>query len=240
MIDSNGNRLQNLNQQLWKATAFEESVRDGIRVRKYATDGIVNVTTQTGLFLGQASVELIAELIADSGTVRYGNLSIRVFPGSVKFSYKIFNWPFSSKSDRLYLELCILASGTGGVFSEGARLKVGDGFIETPFLAFADGNEVPINVFFEKNSGNQSMMLFEFPSFSKDLFYDPIVSLSSNSFSSGPGEGSFWFSGMNLVYISCGATAFVLGFAVFAILLYRRKRNPKIGNIHLNDILLKR
>ncbi len=86
------------------------------------------------------------------------------------------------------------------MFSEGSRLKVGDGFIETPFFAQANGNDVSVKVYFENT--NQASVLFEFPAYSRDLFYDPIASMSSNPYASFVKVDSAWFSGANVLYVT--------------------------------------
>ncbi len=227
LIDSNGNRILNLKDHPWKITGPEDSTRDGVKMQKYVASGVFNITSKIGAYLAQTTVDMIIELFSETGTVRYGKSLIRVYPGSVKFSYKISKWPFQFKTDRLYLAILSIASGNGGVFSEGSRLKVGDGFIETPFFAQADGADVPIKVYFEKNSTNQASVLFEFPAFDSNLFYDPIASLSSNPYASEATIESTWFSGMNVIYVSCGAAAFVLGAVTLAFVLHRRKRQLK-------------
>ena len=197
-------------------------------VQKYLGSGNFNITSKTGAILAQTNVEVTIELFSEAGSVKYGNSFIRVFPGSVKFSYKISRWPFTSVSDRLYLGIRSVASGNGGVYAEGDRLKVGDGFIETPFIAQADGNDVPIKVFYEKNSSNEAYILFEFPSYFSTLYYDPVASLASNPFANvAVVESSSWFSGMNIIYVSCGAAALVLGTGIFAFLLLRKRSRSR-------------
>jgi hypothetical protein len=230
LIDSNGNRILNLKDQPLKITGPEDSKRDGVNMQKFVASGLFNITSSTGVFLAQTSVDVIIELFSETGTVSYGKSSIRVFPGSVKFSYKISKWPFNSRTDKLYLAILSIASGNGGVFSEGSRLNVGDGFIETPFFAQADGNDVPIKVYFEKNSMNQASVLFEFPSYFSDLFYDPIASLSSNPYASEAKADLPWFSGANVIYVSTGAVVFVLGAVTLAVVVHRRKQKRNINS----------
>jgi hypothetical protein len=224
MIDSNGNRVENIDQQPWKISGPQNLKRNGLAVQTYVASGVVNITSKSGLSSGKANVEVTVELFAEAGMVEYGDSSIRVFPGSVKFSYRVDRWPFSSVSDRLYFGIRSIASGSGGVYSEGNRLKVGDGFIDTPAFAQADAKDVPINVFYEKSSSNEAFLLFEFPAFFSTLYYDPVASLSSNSFANAPENvASSWFSGTNIIYVSCGAVVFVIGSAIFAIAFYRKR-----------------
>ena len=228
LIDSNGNRLENMDRQPWKITGPESIKRDGLSVQKYLGSGTFNITSKTGAIVAQTNVEVMIELFSEAGSVKYGNSFIRVFPGSVKFSYKISRWPFALVSDRLYLGIRSVASGNGGVYNEGGRLKVGDGFIETPFIAQADGNDVPIKVFYEKNSSNEAFILFEFPSYFSTLYYDPVASLASNPFANvAVGKSSSWFSGMNIIYVSCGAAALVLGTGIFAFVLLRKRSRSR-------------
>ena len=90
-----------------------------------------------------------------------------------------------------------------------------------------------IKVYFVKNSTNQASVLFEFPAFFNDLFYDPIASLSSNPYASEAVVESVWFSGMNVIYVSCGAAAFVLGGVILAVVLIRRKNKGSTKSTHL-------
>jgi hypothetical protein len=224
LIDSNGNRVENIDQQPWKISGPQSLKRDGLTVQKYVASGAVNITSKSGVLSGYTNVEITIELFAEAGMVQYGGSLIRVFPGSVKFSYRVDKWPFSLVSDRLYLGIRSIASGSGGVYSEGNRLKVGDGFIDTPAIAQADAKDVPIKVFYEKSSSNEAFLLFEFPAFFSTLYYDPVASLSSNPFANAPENvASSWFSGTNIIYVSCGAAVFVIGSAIFAIALYRKR-----------------
>jgi hypothetical protein len=222
LMDSLGNRVDKINQQPWMVTGPEVLRRDGLAVEKYAARGIVNVTSTSGKFLASTTVQIIVELFSEVGLVKYGSSSIRVFPGSVKFSYNISSWPFVSASDRLYLGIRSLASGNGGVHSEGTRLKVGDGIIDMPLIAQTDGKDVTIRVLFDKNSSNEAYLLFEFPSFSRSLYYDPVASLSSNPFASSSIADSS-SSYQLVIALSCGAAALVLGSAIFGIFLYRKR-----------------
>jgi hypothetical protein len=238
LIDSNGNRLENIDRQPWKISGPESIKRDGLSVQKYLGSGNFNITSRTGLIIAQTNVEVTIELFSEAGSVKYGNSFIRVFPGSVKFSYKISRWPFTTVSDRLYLGIRSVASGNGGVYTEGDRLKVGDGFIETPFIAQADGADVPIKVFYEKNSSNEAYLLFEFPSYFSTLYYDPVASLSSNPFSNvAVVESSSWFSGMNIIYVSCGAAALVLGTGIFAFVLHRKRSRSRPVNTKTTQLV---
>jgi hypothetical protein len=223
LIDSKGNRVENLSQQPWKISGPEVLVRDGLGAQKYVASGLVNVTSKSGEFIALTTVEVIVELFSEVGSVKYGSSSIRVFPGSVKFSYKLSSWPFASVSDRIYLGIRSMASGNGGVYSEGTRLRVGDGFIDTPLIAQVDGNDVPIRALFNKNSSNEAYLLFEFPSFAKSLYYDPVASLSSNAFASSSAAVDSSSTSQLIIFISCGAAAFVLGSAIFGIFLYRKR-----------------
>jgi hypothetical protein len=90
----------------------------------------ISITSKTGETLAQSSVQIIFESYADYGFTKFDNSSIKISPASAKFSCKISNWPFKSRSDKLFLGISTLASGNGGVYSEGKRLIVGDGFID--------------------------------------------------------------------------------------------------------------
>jgi len=77
---------------------------------------------------------------------------------------------------------------------------------------------------------NQASVLFEFPSYFSDLFYDPIASLSSNPYAGEAKADLPWFSDANVIYVSTGAVVFVLGAVTLAVVVHRRKQKRNINS----------
>jgi hypothetical protein len=122
-------------------------------------------------------------------------------------------------------------------------MTIGDGIFEFPLFALKEQSqsEESIDVFFEKRSSNQAIVLFGFPSFLSYLYYDPVASLESNAFSNtavspsptpsfSEPESSNWLSGANIIYASCAAGAIALGAVVIGIVVIRKRSKKNISN----------
>jgi hypothetical protein len=229
LVDSQGNEATEIKSASWNfngpTTSFHP--QNKILVDKYSTVVSSAVRNASYQYLGSVQVELSLEFFLSAGKVGYGNTAIQVFPGSVKFTCTIKNWPFASSSDRLYLGIASVASGSGGISVQGTRIIIGDGYMDTPFFAQKDASKefAPIQVLFDRKSLNQAMVLFEFPAFSSSLVYDPVVSLNSNPFVLKAAEAESWFTGAAAAGVIGGASVFgllALGGAVYYV--RRRKQ----------------
>ncbi|MHA1167657.1 MAG: hypothetical protein ACTSRU_07535 [Candidatus Hodarchaeales archaeon] len=107
----------------------------------------------------------------------------------LKFDVEIRNWPFSSENNRLALNIKILANT---IFSRHGNDNITGGTIESqnsgerpyinyPDKAIADGEVVDVKAdFTEKGVSNQDLQ-FNFPSFTNELIYDPVIGIDESS-----------------------------------------------------------
>jgi hypothetical protein len=227
LVDTNGFELSDMDAALWKFQGPESMYNSQSRLNyiRYFASTESSVMNSKKEQKGKVILGMFVDFHTNAGKVQYGDSYIDVFPGSVKFAFNISNWPFQNPmTDRLYLGISCTSSGTGEAIFQGRRISIGDGFFDVPFFAIADEKIVPIKVLYEKASvGQQSLLLFDFPAFSKRVFYDPLASLNSNAYSkkSEANPSSSWFTESNIIILSCSVGAV---FLISGVILILRKR----------------
>jgi hypothetical protein len=245
LIDSSGSRASDLESVSWRLFGPETRMNpdNGIKFDRFMARIESKVMNTEKAVIGTVELTMIADFYSAKGFVKYGKPNLLVFPDAVKFSFNISYWPFSSTNDRLYLSIDAVSSGSKGIYFNGSRMTIGDGIFEFPLFALKEQSqsEESIDVFFEKRSSNQAIVLFGFPSFLSYLYYDPVASLESNAFSNtavspsptpsfSEPESSNWLSGANIIYASCAAGAIALGAVVIGIVVIRKRSKKNISN----------
>jgi hypothetical protein len=226
LIDSKGNEAAGLETLSWSFSGPETAFnpQNNIKYQKYFASIQPSVFSLQKSYLGVARLEMQLEFYMNNGSIRYGDSLVPLYPGSVKFSFKISNWPFQSTNDRLYLGMSAVSSGTVDLSLKGSRINIGDGFILTPFFALKDNSQekVPIQISNDKVSESQGMLLFDFPAFSNYIYYDPVASMNSNSFAKIEEAASNWVSTFLAVFIQI----LILAAISAAVWYIRRRRTP--------------
>jgi len=123
--------------------------------------------------------------------IPYGNETITVTADSLKFSVQIENWPFQSESNSLTFGINVESKGqdkkgkgdessTSGY--KGKKMAFADGDLNFPTTAVIDGvsQNIVVNAT-EAQNGGDLQVDFVFPYFSSYVYYDPEMSLSSDS-----------------------------------------------------------
>jgi hypothetical protein len=232
LVDSRGNEATGLDSSNWNFRGPETGfhAQSGMKYQKYSAvveSSVINLRKDA---IGKAKIELIVEFYSNSGLIKYGDDSIRVFPGSVKFSCNISSWPFESlRTDRLLLGLSAVSSGEGGIaVKDDSRLFIGDGFLEMPLFALKDGSlsSTPIQVMYDRKSSNQALVLLSFPAFSNHIYYDPVASLSSNEYAkiqSASDENPKEEGSKTVIYVSVGVGVSALVGIIAGFVFFKRR-----------------
>jgi len=135
---------------------------------------------------GTVDFNMTANVFQATGTVLYGNQSVPVQSGALKFSIQLGKWPFADPTNRLVFSVRLMARGKGGKDAGKAkkdkakdvprmdRLELGEGmFMDAPSMAVADGKVVNINATLNDTEGVE--FIWSMPSYSSSLYYDPVV-----------------------------------------------------------------
>jgi len=155
---------------------------------------------------GTATFELTAHLYQTPTTVPYGNTTITVEANTLKFSINVTGWPaFTSSDNTMVYAITVSTKGgnnDGKLSNNGTNNKqVGfDGAsMDIPTIAILDGVSKDVDVSLD-TKGSASTISFSFPSFSQSLYYDPTVTLASDSTSAATIPSAFF--GMVVVLIA--------------------------------------
>jgi hypothetical protein len=179
--DSEGQRAKNFENASWTWAGPTAGTCSGLKCATLTASGSVSVSGKS------VGVVVTALLFNETGNYAYGNSSVAVDPNSVKFSYNITNWPFSvANGSFLYLALTVSSGGNGvNLTSSGQGFTIGNGVLSTPTFAYVDEKYAPISVKFKTDAddsqGCQAKILFAFPQFAHNVYYDPVASASSTS-----------------------------------------------------------
>lgn len=153
---------------------------------------------ERGVVIGTPVLNLTASIYAANGTTMNGNQSVSVPAGGLKFTLAISDWPFRATTDTLRFALLVKAKGNGTnpkalgrpekkklngtATAKIDRVDFGEGmFMDAPSLAVLDGVSVDINASVETTASGGVEYVWVFPSFTRTLFYDPVVSSSDAS-----------------------------------------------------------
>jgi hypothetical protein len=177
LIDSDLQSVPGFEDAEWNWTLPEDVVINGLRAKNYSAPLQVKVGNST------ARLSIHAIIFSDSGTIDYAGEKVAVYPGAVKLSYLVNNWPFKSSNSSLFYSLTVSSSGQG-VSNDDLALKIGSGLFNASGLALVDGNVAEIKIRYivdqDSENGTQAAIIFEFPYFNSSLYYDPISSLRSD------------------------------------------------------------
>jgi len=151
-----------------------------------------------GNFSGPHKIFIYVYLYQANGTVTFGNDTYFVQKDNVKFSIKITNWEWRAVGNKLRADLAL---GVNGVNYQptGIMPKPGDpmaqktmalssaGTVDVVNTALCDGVLVDV-VAATYGMGGRSGVSITFPYFASELEYDPTVSVSDSSSTSGVGS----------------------------------------------------
>lgn len=138
---------------------------------------------------------LTATIYTGNGTAMNGNQTINVPAGALKFSVSILNWPFASTTNSLQFVVELVTrgkkGGKGGAPKKGPkpgnhphldRVDMGEGmFMDAPTLADIDDGTIEAVQSSINTSNNKVELVWVFPSFSKSLYYDPVLGSEDTS-----------------------------------------------------------
>ena len=192
---------------------------------KFSADNIVNIDT---IF------ECHIYLFSKKGEIKLGNnKTIEVNEGSLKFSVNISNWPFCSYPCKdsscwikgqineigSFLDFQIEITGKDNAKKSGDYYDLGNSKFILDDVVNIDNSswyKIP-NDIYEKVQ-NTDLFTFRFPTFQKNILYDPVVSMKISS-----------DQGNNSVYIVIGVIAgvFVIGIGIFSYFKFCRKSNKE-------------
>ncbi|KAG7388540.1 hypothetical protein PHYBOEH_007804 [Phytophthora boehmeriae] len=194
----------NFSSGTWSAMAT--AVVNGVNISS------TSFVTTLNVGINSVGFNLTASIPQANTTVQYGNQTIPVPAGALKFTVDITGWKFISTSNTLTLRVSLESRGKDGkdrkpakkprgtttgnatVSSKIERVDMGDSmFMDAPTIVFID--DVQANVLNSSvvEVGGSTQMQWVFPSFTSKLHYDPVLgqdSTSSNSTSSGSASGS--------------------------------------------------
>jgi hypothetical protein len=139
----------------------------------------------------EVTFALTTVVIPTDVEVPYGNETVTITANSLKFSVQIQNWPFQSTNNSLAWGITVESKGqaekgkgeeqdTSGY--KGKKMAFADGSLNFPTTAVIDGvsQDVVVNAT-EIKKGDGLQVDFEFPYFSSYVYYDPDMSLDSDS-----------------------------------------------------------
>lgn len=195
-----GNAAKNFNNQ--KFVSYNWSVPEDILLGDNNTDVIGSrVQLDTDLLVGKpndgkyATFSLITDMFHNDTEVIYGNETINVLAGSMKFSLLVGNWPWADENNGLSFGVKLKAktrtgkdasnnpkrrqrrnNGTDSIVIE--QLELGDGmFIDSPLNAIID-DEIfgDVTTTVEAATDDDGISIdWILPHFSSSLYYDPIM-----------------------------------------------------------------
>ncbi|POM66937.1 hypothetical protein PHPALM_17129 [Phytophthora palmivora] len=184
-------------------TAITTSVVDGVNVSSTtfvaaptvgSTNTVVNFNLTASIYQGDA-------------TVQYGDQSLSVPAGALKFTVDISGWKFTNTANTLTLAVLLDAKGPNGKAldkpkkksnstddSETAtveRVDMGDSmFMDAPTYAILDGTQTNLINSSVVVSGGDTSFEWVFSSFTKTLHYDPVLGEDTSTSASSSGSSA--------------------------------------------------
>ncbi|RLN78340.1 hypothetical protein BBJ28_00000514 [Nothophytophthora sp. Chile5] len=165
------------------------------------------VTTLTVGADAEVSFNLTASIFASNTTVAYGNQTVAVPVGGLKFTLDFSTWPFASADNTLTVAVKMESKGKGGKAGKPTKKPHGNGsgnsthtaiervdmgngmFMDAPTTVIVDGVEATVvNSSVVASVGGVEFQ-WVFPHFESTLHYDPVLGEDSNS-TSGSGSSS--------------------------------------------------
>lgn len=203
-IDANGtdvgNAAKNFNNPNF--VSYDWSAPEDILLDDNSTDVIgTRIRLDTDLLIGKlkdgkyASFTLITDFFYNDTEVNYGNETINVAAGSMKFSILVGNWPWASEDNGLAFGVKLKVktrtgkdapnnpkrrqrenNGTASIIIE--QLELGDGmFIDSPLTAIIDDESFgSVTTTVEAATDDDGISIdWILPHFNTTLYYDPVM-----------------------------------------------------------------
>jgi hypothetical protein len=194
---------------------------NGTNITRVEYDSTLRVSPGNGR---TAEFNFVTEISEEPFTVEYGNETIEVAPGTLKFSFSLEGWPFESEDSRVVLALR-LQSPNGGLDNtteeddEMMNNVVADSFyLDAPSFAICndDGVETQedVGITYTRN-GNNLIIEYDLPN-CPSIFYDPTIMVRDDFQPAGLG-------GAAVAFIVIGSVVGVL--AIVGGVFYSRQSN---------------
>jgi hypothetical protein len=189
LVDNLGRYAMNFATNSWTWTGPTKTTFQGVAVAVFTGSNTFTITSASSnqTKTDSVTVNVTAYVFTEDGTVTYGNNSYKVKTGAIKVTYEISAWPFPSNATDAFLYLAVTVTTTDQGMNntdDSTGVMLGNAVCSLPALAYLDGQATKIGVIwgkdFQDSTGTQGFIIFKFPAFKTKIFYDPIVSTTTD------------------------------------------------------------